>query len=191
MPRAATYRVPLPPQLVRPGRYSLRWDGKDNDGKPVKAGSYTICVEAAREHGGYDLQRHPLNANGTPQQITLPATSELGGAPRLTAGNAADVSFSFRAPGYTADVIVDRLAGSYTMVEVRNGFVAVLNDLHKGRDAGPVWHAVIDVSAGLLVLVSLTGLVILWFVYKRRTSGFILAIAGGLLCMLLYAVSVP
>lgn len=102
-----------------------------------------------------------------------------------------EVSFSFRAPGYSADATVEKLGGGYTVVEVRNGFVAVLNDLHKGRDAGAAWHLLIDLSAGLLVLVSLTGLVILWFVYRRRTSGLIVAVAGGAVCLLLYHLFVP
>ncbi len=61
-----------------PGRYTLRWDGKDNEGKLVKAGRYTICIEAAREHGGYDVLRHELNADGMAQAVTLPAAKELG-----------------------------------------------------------------------------------------------------------------
>lgn len=61
-----------------PGRYTLNWDGKDNEGKLVKAGKYTVCIEAAREHGGYDLQRHQLEFDGRPQQATLPAEKELG-----------------------------------------------------------------------------------------------------------------
>jgi uncharacterized protein len=85
------------------------------------------------------------------------------------------IAVSFRAPGYTADAFIDRDTGKYDLTEVQNGLVAVMNDLHKGRDAGKVWAAVIDVSAVLLVLVSLTGLVLMWFVYKRRLSGFTLA----------------
>jgi hypothetical protein len=50
---------------------------------------------------------------------------------------------------------------------------------------------VIDVSAALLVLVSLTGLVLIWFVYKRRTAGLILAAASGVLCWLVYRAFVP
>ena len=61
-----------------PGTYTLTWDGKDNEGKPVKAGQYTICIEAAREHGGYDIQRRDLTLDNKPQQVALPAASELG-----------------------------------------------------------------------------------------------------------------
>jgi hypothetical protein len=34
---------------------------------------------------------------------------------------------------------------------------------------------VIDVSALLLVFVSLTGLILIWFIYRKRTSGLFLA----------------
>ena len=87
----------------------------------------------------------------------------------------AQISVSFRAAGYTADAFIERDSGKYDLTEVQNGFVAVMNDLHKGRDTGKVWSAVIDVSAVLLVMVSLTGLVLIWFVYKRRSSGLLLA----------------
>lgn len=96
------------------------------------------------------------------------------------------ISVSFRAPGYTADAFIDRDTGKYDLTEVQNGFVAVMNDLHKGRDAGKVWAWVIDVSAVLLVLVSLTGLVLIWFIYKRRTSGLILAGAAMIVCWCLW-----
>ncbi|GAA3763501.1 DUF2271 domain-containing protein [Terriglobus aquaticus] len=61
-----------------PGVYTLKWDGKDNSGKLVKPGKYTVCVEAAREHGGYGLSRYTMDFNGTPQQTTLPPQPEVG-----------------------------------------------------------------------------------------------------------------
>jgi thiamine biosynthesis lipoprotein len=61
-----------------PGKYAFKWDGKDNNGKLVKAGRYTVLVEAAREHGGYSLDRREMNFNGEPAQIQLPRDVELG-----------------------------------------------------------------------------------------------------------------
>jgi uncharacterized protein len=101
------------------------------------------------------------------------------------------ISISFKGPGYAADAFIDATNGSYDLAETRSGFVAVINDLHKGRDTGSVWSIVIDVSASLLVLVSMTGLVLIWFVYKRRTSGLILAASAGVLCWLVYRAFVP
>lgn len=101
------------------------------------------------------------------------------------------IEVSFKAPGYSADAFIDRDSGKYDLTETRNGFVAVMNDLHKGRDSGKAWSVLIDISAGLLVLVSVTGLVLLWFMHKRRTNGFILAVAGALLCIAIYKIFVP
>lgn len=61
-----------------PGKYTFNWDGKDNAGKPVKAGGYTVLVEAAREHGGYSLVRHTFDFNGQPSQAQLPPDVEVG-----------------------------------------------------------------------------------------------------------------
>ncbi len=61
-----------------PGSYTLKWDGKDNEGKLVKPGKYTVCVEASREHGGYGLVRHEMDFTGKPQTAELPAQPEVG-----------------------------------------------------------------------------------------------------------------
>ena len=101
------------------------------------------------------------------------------------------IEISFKAPGYSADAFIDRGTGKYDLTETRNGFVAIINDLHKGRDSGKTWSIFIDVSAVLLTLVSATGLLLLWFIHKRRLAGFLLAIGGGVASILLYRLFVP
>jgi thiamine biosynthesis lipoprotein ApbE len=59
------------------GKYTLKWDGKDDQGNPVKPGKYTIKIEAAREHGTYQLMRQDLTLNDTPQSITIPGNIEI------------------------------------------------------------------------------------------------------------------
>lgn len=102
-----------------------------------------------------------------------------------------DVSITFKGPGYSADAVVDRKTGKYELTESRLGVVAIANDLHKGRDTGAIWKAVIDVSAGLLTFISLTGLVLIYFIHKHRLAGVILLLAGGALSAVLYAIWVP
>jgi len=62
------------------GRYTLKWDGKDSHGKPVKAGPYTVCIEAAREHGTYQIIRHEMDFSGVPQQVNLTGNVEIAAA---------------------------------------------------------------------------------------------------------------
>jgi hypothetical protein len=50
-----------------------------------------------------------------------------------------ECDISFKGPGYAADVVIERSSGQYRLTVTRMGLVAVLNDLHKGRDAGHVW----------------------------------------------------
>jgi FAD:protein FMN transferase len=54
-----------------PKKYTLIWDGRDDTGKPVAAGRYTIFIEAAREHGTYQLVRHSMDFNGVPGKVDL------------------------------------------------------------------------------------------------------------------------
>jgi hypothetical protein len=61
-----------------PGSYTLKWDGKDNQGKPVKSGTYTVVIEAAREHGGYQVERKELSFTGKPAEASFAAGDELG-----------------------------------------------------------------------------------------------------------------
>ena len=67
--------------MKRPaGKYTVKWDGKDNAGKAIKAGKYTVCIEASREHGGYQIYRQEMEFNGTPKQIPLQGGAEVSSA---------------------------------------------------------------------------------------------------------------
>jgi thiamine biosynthesis lipoprotein len=56
-----------------PGAYEVIWDGKDDSGKLVERGEYTLHIEAAREHGTYQVIRKPLTI------ATRPFAEELKG----------------------------------------------------------------------------------------------------------------
>jgi len=97
-----------------------------------------------------------------------------------------EVSVSFQGPGYTADVFIDRSKGTFHLTERSLGFVAWINDLHKGRDTGQGWKWVIDFSAIFMSLISLTGIILLLYLKKKRLNGIIWLIAGVALVVLLY-----
>ncbi len=94
-------------------------------------------------------------------------------------------TISYKAPGYAADLFFSVQTGDYRLIVEQQGFVGVMNDLHKGRDAPGSWKWIIDISALLLVLVSVTGLGIQLFQRKRRTRALIFA-AGGLVLAVLF-----
>jgi thiamine biosynthesis lipoprotein ApbE len=82
--RSSTEGTQLPASVTgatRPaGVYTLKWDGKDNLGRFVSAGKYSVAIEAAREHGTYQLIRREMDFNGTPQQIHPPGNAEISSA---------------------------------------------------------------------------------------------------------------
>lgn len=102
-----------------------------------------------------------------------------------------EVMIVFKGPGYAADVFVDRETGSYTVTETTTGVMAVLNDLHKGRDSGLGWSWVIDLSAALMVLVSVSGFGLLFYLRKRRVTGVVTAVVGTVLLIVAWALVVP
>jgi hypothetical protein len=102
-----------------------------------------------------------------------------------------EVSVSLKGPAYSCDAFINRETGIYEVSEVKMGIMAVMNDLHKGRDSGKGWGWIIDISAVFLILVSLSGLILLCFIKKKRVSGFITAVVGLLLCYLIYVCLVP
>jgi thiamine biosynthesis lipoprotein len=63
-----------------PGKYTLKWDGKDDKGNLVKAGAYTICFEAVREHGTYQIIRQEMDFNGVPKHVPLSGNAEIESA---------------------------------------------------------------------------------------------------------------
>ena len=146
-------------------------------------------------HGAIDSSL--LRAAGPEGVDTLQVVESLRsgggvhGAPSDFRIDDAQCEVVFKAPGYEASALVDRRTGNFDLTESRMGFAAVINDLHKGRDTGAVWKAAIDVSAGLLVFISMTGLILLYFVHKYRLAGVILFGAGALASYLVYVIWVP
>lgn len=99
-------------------------------------------------------------------------------------------ALSFKGPGYFADAVVDRSSGAYELSETRLGLVAVMNDLHKGRDSGTGWGLLIDFSAILMTLVSLTGILMIFFMKKKRMSALMIAILGTMIGLMVWKVFV-
>lgn len=86
---------------------------------------------------------------------------------------------SFRGPGYAADLFFSTDDGSFDLTVEQQGFIGVMNDLHKGRDTNAAWGWVIDLSGGFLVVVAVSGLGIQLFLRKRRTRALVVAGLGA------------
>ena len=98
---------------------------------------------------------------------------------------------TFKGPGHAADAVIDRATGRYTLNQVRHGFVAWINDLHKGRDTGPVWSILIDISATLLTLISTTGLLLIFYLKMRLNPGLFVLMIGALIAGVVVWLGIP
>lgn len=100
-----------------------------------------------------------------------------------------ECELTFEGPGYAATARVSRGDGRYTVDVASNDVVTVLNDLHKGRHSGEAWSWVIDISAVLGALVSLTGFVLIFFLKLRLRTGLLTAFVGGAVLVVMYQIA--
>jgi hypothetical protein len=63
-----------------PGKYSVIWDGKDDQGKPLPRGEYTVSIDAAREHGTYQSIRKTVTIANQPFAEEFQGNVELKSA---------------------------------------------------------------------------------------------------------------
>lgn len=97
----------------------------------------------------------------------------------------------FKGPGYAADVVINRETNQYTASVTTMGVVAVINDLHKGRDSGAAWSWVIDITALVTIFVSVTGIILLFYIRRKRFWGTLTAVAGTVVLGVVYVLWVP
>lgn len=90
-------------------------------------------------------------------------------------------------PGRDAWVSIDRATGAAKSESTDRGWIAYLNDLHKGRNTGLAWRVFIDVVAAAVLFFSLTGLVLLQIQARQRPSTWPLVI-GGTVCALVLTI---
>lgn len=82
--------------------------------------------------------------------------------------SADEVYVALARPGGDAWVSIDRETGAIEHEKTTRGAVSLLNDLHKGRNAGKAWGWFIDIFAGACIIFTVTGLILLQFHARAR-----------------------
>ncbi|MGE9267229.1 MAG: PepSY-associated TM helix domain-containing protein [Verrucomicrobiales bacterium] len=89
-----------------------------------------------------------------------------------------EIYVSLPRPGGDAWLLIDRETGEVTYELTTRGAISFLNDLHKGRNTGPVWSWFLDIFSVACVIFCLTGLALLYVHAKRRPSTWPVVLAG-------------
>lgn len=92
--------------------------------------------------------------------------------------SADEIYLALPRPGGDGWVAIDRASGAVTTESTTRGWIAWLNDLHKGRNSGTIWKWFIDIFVLACIVFSLTGLVLLQMHSKNRPSTWPLVGAG-------------
>lgn len=82
--------------------------------------------------------------------------------------SADEVYVALARPGGDAWVSIDRETGAIEHEKTTRGAISLLNDLHKGRNAGKAWSWFIDIFAAACVVFTVTGLILLQFHARAR-----------------------
>jgi hypothetical protein len=88
-------------------------------------------------------------------------------------------------PGSDGGVTIDTANGQASYEHTERGWIAYLNDLHKGRNTGPAWSWFIDIFAAGCVVFCVTGLLLLQLHAKARPSTWPLVGLGLIVPLLL------
>jgi hypothetical protein len=81
-----------------------------------------------------------------------------------------EVYVALAEPGGDGWLTIDRATGEVVHERTTRGWVAYLNDLHKGRNTGAVWFWFIDVFAVACIVFAVTGFGLTWLHARQRPS---------------------
>jgi uncharacterized protein len=110
--------------------------------------------------------------------------AELGG--QTVRPEYGELNFDLARPGRDASLLIDLNEGRAYYEEIDRGTVAMLNDLHKGRNAGPAWSLLIDLTAACFIVFALTGFGLLWLQARRQPSTWPITSFGVMLPVIAY-----
>lgn len=149
-----------------------------NHGDRLGLGKKQVDERAGRLEAALD----PLDEQALLAELRA-AHGVQGGLVELRA-EGAKVTLRFARPGEDTDVVVERPGGALRITREQGRVLDVLTDLHKGERGGTLGGLLVDATAILLLVISLTGLALWLSLPRRRRAGLVaivlsLALAAG------------
>lgn len=142
--------------------------------------------EAARQTQSFALDAAVLaraKAESGPAQIATlaAAVAPHGTVGAFSTGEIIDTEalLRFEGPRGNSTATVDLATGAVELEVERADALSLLNDLHRGKNAGTVWKLVIDIVGGLTIAMSLIGFVIFFSLRLRLGTSLVLVAAGA------------
>ena len=102
-----------------------------------------------------------------------------------------ELVIEYRAPASFASVIISLHENQLVIERESGSALGVLNDLHKGRHSGAMWRWLIDISAALMIVFSVSGFILIYHGKKHRKPGTFIVLFGALSPLLLYIFATP
>jgi hypothetical protein len=96
-----------------------------------------------------------------------------------------ELYFSLPRPGGDAWLTIDLQSGEVTHEVTTRGWIAYLNDLHKGRNTGGAWSLFIDVFSFCVLIFAITGLLLLKMHSTHRPATWPMVALGLVLPLVL------
>lgn len=152
--------------------------------EPVtKQRTLTLAPIVRKSFAGEDEAKRPL-----PASVRDALRAGLGLPVSATAKaewSAEELFLELPRPGGDGTLTIDRASGVATLETTDRGWVSYLNDLHKGRNAGPVWGWFLDVFAAACLVFTITGLFLLQLHGRNRPATWPVAGLGLLVPIVL------
>src|SRR5258705_2978293 len=129
----------------------------------------------------------PQRRRALPPQVAawLDREFKVDTAQREAEWSSEEIYLTLTRPGIDASIRIDRSSGVATHENSWRGWIALGNDLHKGRNGGPYWSWFIDIFAAACIVFCLTGFALLWLKAPGRRVTWPLIGAGIMIPVLL------
>lgn len=91
----------------------------------------------------------------------------------------------------SSDIVVDLETGRAEVTVARADLITTLNELHRGKNAGAAWKWVIDVTGGVVLVLSIIGYVLFFSLRFRLRTSLILTGASLAAMLLVFVALTP
>lgn len=122
-----------------------------------------------RVHVSHDAIAAAMNLDDKPRALAelLSAQHAVSGVYASGEVEDGEAYLRFDGVGGNASVVLDLKTGAAEITSRKADAVTILNDLHRGKNAGAAWKWLIDISAVIFLVLSLVGY-ILFFSLRHR-----------------------